>query len=99
MCRSRRELSNAYFVAKFVLDTAGNEPCQVCPTEPFPDPGHALEPRRRRLAAEEQAVLADDEGAAVPRQPAHELLALNVLRDHANFTGLVLGCIEAKFCK
>ena len=32
MCRSRRELSNAYFLAKFGLDTAENEPCQVCPT-------------------------------------------------------------------
>ena len=31
MCRSRRELSNAYLLAKFVLDTAENEPCQVCP--------------------------------------------------------------------
>ena len=31
LCRSRRELSNAYFLAKFGLDTAKNEPCQVCP--------------------------------------------------------------------
>ena len=30
-CRSRRELSNAYFRAKFGFDTAENEPCQVCP--------------------------------------------------------------------
>ena len=37
LCRSRRELSNAYFVAKFGLDTAENEPCQVCPTEPSTD--------------------------------------------------------------
>ena len=29
MCRSRRELSNAYFLAKFGLDTAENEPFQV----------------------------------------------------------------------
>ena len=36
MCRSRRELSNAYFLAKIGLDTDENEPCQVCPTEPFP---------------------------------------------------------------
>ena len=36
LCRSRRELSNAYLLAKFGLDTAENEPCQVCPTEPFP---------------------------------------------------------------
>ena len=32
-CRSRREVSNAYLLAKFGIDTAGNEPCQVCPTE------------------------------------------------------------------
>ena len=38
MCRSRRELSNAYFLAKFGFDTAENEPCQVCPTEqPAPE--------------------------------------------------------------
>ena len=29
MCRSRRELSNAYLLAKFVSDTAENEPCKV----------------------------------------------------------------------
>ena len=31
MCRSRRELSNAYFLAKFGFDTEENEPCKVCP--------------------------------------------------------------------
>ena len=30
MCRSRRELSNEYLLAKFVFDTAENEPCKVC---------------------------------------------------------------------
>ena len=30
MCRSRRELSNAYFLAKFGFDTAENEPSKVC---------------------------------------------------------------------
>ena len=29
-CRSRRELSNAYLLAKFRFDTAENEPCKVC---------------------------------------------------------------------
>ena len=33
LCRSRRELSNAYLLAKFSFDTAENEPCQVCPIE------------------------------------------------------------------
>ena len=31
MCRSRRELSNEYLLAKFGVDTAENEPCKVCP--------------------------------------------------------------------
>ena len=31
MCRSRRELSNAYLLAKFGFDTAENEPCKICP--------------------------------------------------------------------
>ena len=30
-CRSRRELSNAYFLAKIGFDRAENEPCKVCP--------------------------------------------------------------------
>ena len=30
LCRSRRELSNAYLLAKFRFDTAENEPCTVC---------------------------------------------------------------------
>ena len=29
LCRSRRELSNAYFLAKFGFDTAENEPCEI----------------------------------------------------------------------
>ena len=33
LCRSRRELSNAYLLAKFGRDTAENEPCKVCPIE------------------------------------------------------------------
>ena len=32
-CRSRRELSNAHFLAKFGFDAAENEPCKVCPIE------------------------------------------------------------------
>ena len=33
-CRSRRELSNAYLVAKFGFDTAENEPSKVCRIAP-----------------------------------------------------------------
>ena len=38
MCRSRRELSNAYFVAKFGFDTADNHPCQACPLSAYRSP-------------------------------------------------------------
>ena len=34
LCRSRRELSNAYLLAKIRFDTAENEPCKVC-REPY----------------------------------------------------------------
>ena len=30
LCRSRRELSNAYLLAKFGFDKAENEPAKVC---------------------------------------------------------------------
>ena len=30
LCRSRRELSNTYFFAKVLFDTAENKPCEVC---------------------------------------------------------------------
>ena len=30
LCKSRRELSNAYLLAKFGFDTAENEPSKVC---------------------------------------------------------------------
>ena len=32
LCRSRRELSNAYFLAKIGFETTENEPCKVCQT-------------------------------------------------------------------
>ena len=31
LCRSLRELSNEYLLAKIGFDTAENEPCKVCP--------------------------------------------------------------------
>ena len=38
MCRSRRELSNEYLLAKFGFDTAENEPCKVCPLSAYGSP-------------------------------------------------------------
>ena len=53
--RSRRELSNAYFLAKFGFDTAENEPSKVWPLERPGSPGGPGARRRgplelRRLA-------------------------------------------------
>ena len=45
LCRSRRELSNAYLLAKFGFDTAENEPLQVCPLSAYRSPRWAF--RRR----------------------------------------------------
>ena len=38
LCRSRRELSNEYLLAKFGFDTAENEPCEVCPLSAYRSP-------------------------------------------------------------
>ena len=38
LCRSRRELSNEYLLAKFGFDTAENEPCKVCPLSAYRSP-------------------------------------------------------------
>ena len=37
LCRSQRELSHEYFVAKFGFDAAEHEPCIVCPLSVSPD--------------------------------------------------------------
>ena len=38
MCRSQRELSNEYLLAKIGVDTAENEPCKVCPLSVYRSP-------------------------------------------------------------
>jgi hypothetical protein len=38
LCRSRREVSNAYLLAKVGFDTAENEPFQVCPLSAYRSP-------------------------------------------------------------
>ena len=43
LCRSWLELSNAVFVAKFGLDTADNEPFQVCPLSSYRSSRYILE--------------------------------------------------------
>ena len=83
MCRSRRELSNAYSLAKFGFDTAENEPSKVWPIKRYSGNPYiasrpsALEqegPQRVRLRALE-------EGAAEPlRQRRDRRLAARDVR-------------------
>ena len=42
LCRSRRELSNEYLLAKIGVDTAENEPCKVCPLSVYRSPRSPL---------------------------------------------------------
>ena len=83
LCRSRRELSNAYLLAKFGFDTAENEPFFATNVDDriASSSWQALsEAAAREAMALSAAVHAVD--GALP----------------ANLTVLVLGCIEAKFC-
>ena len=62
LCRSRRELSNAYLVAKFRFDTAENEPCKICRI-----PRACLGARRAALGGLEQRLRRRPEvGAVLP---------------------------------
>ena len=92
MGRSRRELSNEYLLAKFGFDTAENEPSKVCRI-----PGRAQDPGTNTSAPYSE-----------PRDLLQEVVELEQVRPElieavalflTDFTGLVLGCIEAKFCK
>ena len=97
MCRSRRELSNEYLLAKIGVDTAENEPLEVWGENSIQYSLHSL------LVAPEGEVLGVELPAYLPvllllhQRP--EPLPAQDGSGVANFTGLVLGCIEAKFCK
>ena len=48
LCRSRRELSNEYLLAKIGVDTAENEPCKVCPLSVYRSPRCSFSPEACR---------------------------------------------------
>ena len=50
LCRSRRELSNEYLLAKIGVDTAENEPCQVCPLSAYGYPRFVLDGTKELFA-------------------------------------------------
>ena len=86
-------LSNAYFLAKFRFDTAENEPDKNLQNfANFPNFANGCGGRGRRG------------GAVAAVAASHRPVACGVgggtfEREGSNFRGLVLGCIEAKFCK
>ena len=90
-------LSNAYFLAKISADTAENEQhfAEILPKIGNYPTGSCQLPDRRPAgsapAPARQEVRAAAGWRALPMTAA--------LLDRANLTGLVLGCIEAKFCK
>ena len=61
MCRSRRELSNEYLVAKIGVDTAENEPSKVCPLSVYRSPRFPKE-----YAAPAAPVAVDEAGKRIP---------------------------------
>ena len=139
--RSRRELSNAYLLAKFGFGTAENEPCQVCPLSLYnPDHFYYYYRYHRSLAyvrvpfvrelletvRDTESYYSDEfERRVLAVSPSTELTLFqsfpesvervilshgrevfghktdlrSAAPDPTNFRGLVLGCIEAKFCK
>ena len=58
LCRSRREVSNAYFLAKFGFDTAENEPSKVRGRRPRHRPSGR---REVASAADLEAILQENE--------------------------------------
>ena len=80
LCRSRREFSNAYFVAKFGFDTAENEPSKICPlSSTSTHPGALLvrrEGRGRRPAAGRQHD--DGEAGFLEHAAAHKHLGSKI---------------------
>ena len=60
LCRSRRELSNEYLLAKFGFDAAENEPCKVCLLSAYRSPRYAeVKPvEREDVAIEDSAEVA-----------------------------------------
>ena len=98
MCISRRQLSNAYFLAKFGLDTADKKkksPVKfaVGGARERGAAGHDDDPREEVAAPGPPGLPGPEPAACGKRQRGGEGGSL------AYFIRLVLGCIETKFCK
>ena len=77
MCRSRRELSNAYLLAKSGFDTAENEPCKVCPPSVYRSPRFGLaSPNRGERPAGRAQLLAKKGGTSGRMERLTELVPI-----------------------
>ena len=113
MCRSRRELSNEYLLAKIGVDTAENEPLEVWGKIQF-----TIQPARGGTSMFGKKYLISVACFARPAARAAQgrgrswgtLATFSRISQIINyhfeksellqfFGGLVLGCIETKFCK
>ena len=102
LCRSRRELSNEYLLAKFGFDTAENEPCQVSSKSIYHFQPRCASAVAFAIRAEARSIILWDPAqrrVAAQLRGHDEAVTADHRLDRANLTGLVLGCIEAKFCK
>ena len=90
MCRSRRELSNAYVLAKFGFDTAENEPCQVsCPEIIFGCCQTAPLPRSAMQPAAQQAV----------HRPCFAICMIDLLSQRSEFEFYSLSVLQYHFSR
>ena len=104
LCRSRRELSNAYFLAKFGFDTAENEPSKVCPMRGPSAVWWTSVPAGWTPPdgfGEETALPGREKESSAKRMISRKMhfSKMHFSKSLQIFGGLVLGCIETKFCK
>ena len=76
MCRSRRELSNAYLLAKIGVDTAENEPLEVWGENSIHYSLHSLVPTVRAVVRQRAALGKDRIRRCLPPVDAVDLAML-----------------------
>ena len=93
MCRSQRELSNAYFVAKFGFDTAVNELFQVCPLSAYRSPRWDCDLKNCTLGLDCGEVGSNGTRYSGPKACTYNTFAAadGAERDDSWLLGLVLG--------
>ena len=86
MCRSRRELSNEYLLAKFDFDTAENEPCKICPLSAYRSPRYL------------KCKYAHKEGPGLLRAETHRVLGEDITDWVHHYIRNPIDKLEKRFC-